>query len=150
MNNVDSINSRKDSQPLIDVSLYLYGNYLDPAQINSMLCVEPTKARAKGEKWHTHTNKEVVTKIGFWELTSQSKSESLSDQIAWIRQRLDSAVCSPSNIPGVEKVEISIFVALGSNGDGALDFNSEFTLEDLVWLSGIGATVSFSIIYTED
>lgn len=150
MNSMNSISSRQDSRPLIDVSLYLYGNQLDPEQINSKLCIEPTKARIKGEKWFTCTNKEVVTKIGFWELTSQSRSESLSDQIAWIRQKLDSAVCSPSNIPGVEKVEISIFVALGSNSDGALDFNSEFTLEDLAWLNRIGATVSFSIAYTED
>ncbi len=115
-----------------------------------MLCIEPSKARVKGEKWYTCTNKEVVTKIGFWELTSRSKAASLSDQIDWIRQRLDTAICSPSNIPGVEKVEISIFLALGSNNEGALDFNSEFTLENLVWLSSIGATVSFSITYTDD
>lgn len=147
---MSSINSQKDKPPLIDVSLYLYGDYLDPKQVNSMLCIEPSKARVKGEKWYTCTNKEVVTKIGFWELTSKSKAASLSDQIDWIRQRLDTAICSPSNIPGVEKVEISIFLALGSNNEGALDFNSEFTLENLVWLSSIGATVSFSITYTDD
>lgn len=150
MSNVNPTNSQKDSQPLVDVALYLYGDYLNPTQITSMLCVEPTKARAKGEKWHTCTDKEVVTKVGFWELTAQTASKSLSDQVGWIRQKLNSATCNPSNIPGVEKVEISIFVALGSDSDGALDYNSELTLQDLVWLSSIGATVSFSITYTED
>ncbi len=147
---MDCINSEKGSQPLVDVALYLYGNSLDPVQVTSMLGAEPSKTRVKGEKWYTCTNKEVVPKIGVWELTAQSKSESLSDQIAWLRQRLNSAVCSPSDISGVEKVEVSIFVALGSNNEGALDYNSELTLEDLAWLNSIGAIVSFSITYTRD
>jgi hypothetical protein len=147
---MDYIDNKKDSLPLIDVALYLYGNLLNPTQVTSMLGAKPSKTRVKGEKWYTSTNKEVVPKIGVWELTAESQSQSLSDKIAWLRQRLDSAVCSPLNISGVEKVEVSIFVALGSNNEGALDYNSELTSKDLAWLSSIGAIVSFSITYTGD
>jgi hypothetical protein len=88
--------------------------------------------------------------VGFWELTARAESTSLSDQILWLRQRLASAKCSPSDIPGVQEVEISIFVALGSDDEGAVDYESQFTAGDLAWLSSIGATVSFSFTYVKD
>jgi hypothetical protein len=147
---MSSIDGLEGSPPLVDVALYLHGHSLDPAQVTSMLGVSPSKARVEGEKWHTCTNKEVVTKIGFWELTARAESTLLSDQILWLRQKLSCAKCYPSDIPGVQQVEISIFVALGSDEDGAVDYESQFTAEDLAWLSSIGATVSFSFTYVKD
>jgi hypothetical protein len=138
------------SPPLIDVALYVRGHSLDPTLVSTTLGVDASKARMKGEKWRTRTDKEVVAKIGFWELTAQTESTSLSDRIGWLRQKLDSAKCSPSGIPGVQEVEISIFVALGSDEEGAVDYESKFTAEDLAWLSSIGATVSFSFTYVKD
>jgi hypothetical protein len=138
------------SPPLIDVVFYVRGHSLDPTLVSATLDVEASKARMKGEKWRTRTDKEVVTKIGFWKLTAQAESTSLSDRIGWLRKKLSSAKCSPSDIPGVEEVEISIFVALGSDKEGAVDYESQFTAEDLTWLSSIGATVSFSFTYVKD
>ncbi|WP_434111119.1 hypothetical protein [Methylocaldum sp. GT1TLB] len=147
MNSRDSLES---SQPLVDVVLYLRGHSLDPALVSATLGVDASKARMTGEKWRTRTDKEVVTKIGFWKLISQTESTSLSDRIGWLRQKLVSAKCSPSDIPGVQEVELSIFVALGSDEEGAVDYESQFTAEDLAWLSSIGATVSFSFTYVKD
>ena len=141
---------RKPSSPLIDVALYVRGHSLDPVQVSARLGVEATKARRKGEKWRTRTDKEVVAKIGFWELTAQVESTSLSDRIEWLRQKLDSVKTSFFDLPGVQEVELSIFVALGSDEDGAVDYESQFTTEDLAWLSGIGAVVSFSLGYATD
>ena len=139
-----------NSQPLIDVALYLRGHSLDPIQVTMMLGVDGSKTRVKGEKSRTSTNKEVVAKIGFWKLVAQADSKSLSDQIKWLRQKLCSAKCSPSAIPGVQEVEISIFVALGSDDEDAVEYESTLSVEDLDWLSSIGTTVSLSFACVKD
>lgn len=147
---MSSTNGLEASLPLVRVVLYLRGYSLDPAQVTLMLGINASKARVKGEKWCTSTNHEVVAKIGLWQLAARAESTSLSDQISWLRQKLGSAKCPPSDIPGVQEVELSIFVALGSDNDGAIDYESQFTAEDLAWLSSIGATVSFSFTYVKD
>jgi hypothetical protein len=146
----NSVENLKISPPLIDVALYVRGHFLNPVLVSTLLGVEASKARMQGQKWRTHTGREVTTKIGFWELTAKTESASLSDQIAWLRQKLNFAKCPPRDIPGAEEVEISIFVALGSDEEGAVDYESQFTAEDLAWLSSIGATVSFSFCYVTD
>jgi hypothetical protein len=135
------------SKPLVDVVLYLRGNFLDPEQVTFVL---GTKTRVKGEKWRTSTNKEVTAKIGLWALDSRAESLSLSDKISWFRAKLSSATCSPLSIPGVEQAEISIFIALGSDDDGDGEYESDLNLEDLQWLSGFGVPVSLKLTYSPD
>lgn len=147
---MSSTDGLEKSPPLVDVTLFLRGDLLDPAQVNSMLGIDGLKTRIRGEKWRTSTNFEVIAKTGLWTLTAQSKSEFLSDHISWFRQKLSSAQCSPSAVPGVCEVEMSIFVALGSNGRGGGDFESKLAVDDLVWLGNIGATLSLSFVYVAE
>jgi hypothetical protein len=148
MNNQDHVS--EVSVPLVDVALYLRGDSLDPVQVTSILGVAASKMRLKGEKWHTSTNKEVTAKTGIWKLTSCAVSTSLADKIYWLRQQFVSAKQLPLDIPGVQEVELSIFVALDSDKDGGADYESEFLKDDTVWLGKIGATVSFSFCYVRD
>ena len=136
-----------ESEPLVDVSLILRGERLDPAQVTSLLGVAGSKMRRKGEKWRTSTNHEVTAKIGLWTLDAKRESMVLHDQVSWLRQQLGSATCSPLRIPGVEMAEIDVFIALGSNDHGGGDYESELTPEDLAWISSLGVPVSFTLTY---
>lgn len=144
---INKLNNAEELSPLVDVVLYLRGHSLDPAQVTAMLGVDGSKTRKRGDRWYTKTHKEVVAKIGLWKLEAQADSRSVSEKIGWLRQKLSSAKCSPVDIPGVQDVEVSVFVALGSNVEGAADYETMFTVEDLAWLSSIGATVSFLVTY---
>ena len=138
------------SPALVDVVLYLRGHSLDPSQVTLMLGTEGSKTRVKGEKWQTSTNTEVVAKIGLWTLDAKADSQSPSDQISWLRDKLSSATCPACSIPGVQEVELSVFIALGSNDRGGGDYEFRLSPEDLTWISGIGATVSFALTYIQE
>ena len=148
MNNIEHVS--KVSMPLVDVALYLRGDSLDPVQVTSILGVTASKMRKKGEKWYTCTNKEVTAKTGIWKLASCADSTSLADKMCWLRQQLATAKQFPLDIRGVQEVELSIFVALDSDKDGAADYESELSKDDTVWLGKIGATVSFSFCCVRD
>jgi hypothetical protein len=82
--------------PLVDVSLFLHGESLDPAQVTLMLGTEGSQTRSKGEKWRTSTGHEVTAKTGLWSLSASRESMSVRDQLSWLRQKLSSATCPPS------------------------------------------------------
>lgn len=136
-----------EPDPLVDVSLILYGESLDPTQVTLMLGTEGSTMRRKGEKWRISTDHEGTAKTGLWTLDANRESMSVHDQLSWLRQRLGSATCPPSRIPGVQNAEISVFIALGSNDRGGGDHEFQLTLEDLSWISNLGATISFSLTY---
>lgn len=138
------------TEPLIDVSLILHGDTLDPAKVTLMLGTQGSKTRSKGEKWRTSTNHEVTAKTGLWALDASRESMSVRDQLSWLRQKLNSATCQPSRIPGVEYADISVFIALGSNDHGGGDHEFQLTLEDLAWISSLGVTISFALTYVRE
>jgi hypothetical protein len=138
------------TKPLIDVSLFLHGESLDPAQVTLMLGTEGSKMRSKGEKWRTSTDHEVTAKIGQWSLEASRESMSVHDQLSWLRHKLSSATCPLSCIPGVQYADISVFIALSSNNHGGCDHEFQLSLEDLAWIKSLGATVSFALTYVRD
>lgn len=53
-----------DQKCLHLISVYLKGDGLDPEDLTVRLGTKPTRAHAKGERWTTPTNGEVVEKTG--------------------------------------------------------------------------------------
>lgn len=138
------------TEPLIDVSLILHGESLDPAKVTLMLGTQGSTTRSKGEKWRTSTNHEVIAKTGLWALDASRELMSVRDQLSWLKQKLSSAICPPSRIPGVQYANLSVFIALGSNDHGGGDHEFQLTLEDLAWISSLGATISFALTYVRE
>jgi hypothetical protein len=137
------------TKPLVDVSLFLHRDSLNPAQVTLMLGTEGSKTRSKGEKWRTSTGHEVTAKTGLWQLSASRESMSVRDQLSWLRQKLSSATCPPSRIPGVQYADIDVFIALGSNDHGGGDHEFQLTLEDLAWISSLGTRISFTLTFTQ-
>ena len=136
-------------EPLVDVSLILRGECLDPEQVTSMLGTAGSKMRKKGDKWRTSTNHEVTAKIGLWALDASRDSISVSDQLSWLRQKLSSATCSPSCVSGVQDAEIYVFIALGEN-DSDGDYSFYLTPDDLAWITSLGTKISFDVACVPD
>jgi len=137
----------ENAAPLIDVVLYLRGDALDPGLVTAMLGTNGSKMLAKGDTWTTSADKEVTARVGLWTLDAEAGSNSLSDQIGWLRNKLGAAKCSLLDIPGVDQAEVSAFIALGSNSQGNGDYSTELSADDLAWLSCTGAALSFQMFH---
>lgn len=136
-----------DSKPLVDVSLILQGEELDPVQVTALLKVNGTKMRRKGEKWRTSNNNEVTSKTGVWALDAYRDSMDLHDQISSLRQQLSNSKCEPLRLPGVQSAVIDMFIAFGSSERVDDNYECQLTSDDLKWISGLGVPVSFTISY---
>lgn len=136
-----------EKNALVDSFLVLRGDQLDPEIVSSLLGVKGSKMRKKGEPWRTSNNHEITPKIGIWTLDANRGSMSLHDQMSSLKKQLESAKCSPLDIPGVDSGELCVFVALGSNDHGGGEYKCELSPDDLVWISGLGVPVSIELTY---
>ena len=131
---------------VVDVVLYLYGTSLDPVTVSANLGVEASKARISGEKWVTSSGKTVTTKTGFWSLETDRKTPSISAQVQTLKEKLKFARDPPSAIPGVDRAELDIFVAMQSS-DEPKRYTSSLTVDDLLWLSSLRISLTFDLAY---
>lgn len=138
------------SKPLVDVSLILKGEELDPMQVTSLLKVKGTKMRKKGQTWRTSTNHEVTAKIGVWTLHANRESMDLHDQIASLKRQLGSVTFEPLQVPGVQFAELDVFIAFGSSAGVDDDYKCQLTPDDLSWILGLKVPVSINISYTPE
>jgi hypothetical protein len=143
-------NSVSKSASLVSVWISIRGDHLNPGEATSLLGTSGTNMRSRGEKWMTPGNQEASAKTGVWTLDPNLDSQSLSDQISYLKDKLSHSKCFPMKIPGVQAAEITVFIALGSNDHGGGDYSGCFSHDDLVWLANLGLPVSFALTYVED
>lgn len=136
-----------NQEPLIDVRLILRGETLDPVHVTTLFGTGASDSRVKGATTHTSSGKDIIFKTGLWALNASSAGLSISDQLRWLKEQLASATVKPADIPGVQAVEISVFVALGSNDRGGGDFEFQLSPQELTWLSNLGVPISFAFAY---
>lgn len=138
------------SSPSVSVWVRLWGERLDPAMVTAVLGVPGTKMAKKGSVSVTSEGKQVVAKTGRWILHSGVESEVLLDHIVWLRNALRHATEPPFRIDGVDMVEVDVFVALGSDGERVRDYQSKLSKDELAWITGLGATLHLTVIYTRN
>jgi len=104
------------------VSLYIYGDGLDPEGITIALGHAPTKAWRKGEtKPSKLPQGGSIAATGLWMLRSESTSSAVPDHIAWLLARIANRSCkSLGELPGVEVAKIDVYLQV--TGSGADNF----------------------------
>lgn len=127
------------------VSLYIYGDHLLPEMISSGLGIAPTRAHQKGALKESKGGKSISMKTGMWELKSELKSLVLSEHITSIFSKLNGSIYLPS-LDGVDAVHLDVYASGMLSGDGYRHLDLELTVEDMLMLSGVGASVRFSIV----
>jgi hypothetical protein len=135
--------------PLIDVVLYVWGDGLDPANISSCLGIEPSKARRKGDKRTSVTQREISAQTGIWTLDT-SKSENLSTHIQELEQKLDDRARQVNAIAGVEGAYVDIYISVSADSNGGGEHNFTLSQQDVNALQKIGLPVEFTLDVVKD
>ena len=106
-------------------SLCLYGDALVPAQITTVLGLDPTDAAPKGERTTSSSGKSRTAPTGRWILESQEQvhSTNLEDHVAWLLDRIEAAGVVPLTLPGVSRASIFCYWA-SATGNGGPSFSA--------------------------
>lgn len=134
---------------LIAVSLYYWGDDLDPDAITNALGIKPTKSAVKGRSETTCTGRNVVRRTGLWCLSSDSLSTSikLDDHIDILVQTLgrQCRLDLLKQFPNVDDACIDIFISdvESTNPDSGCQF--EISPSSTRLLSEIGLPLRFAI-----
>ena len=133
----------KTASYMIDVSIFLRGDELDPKSISNKLGVTPSSSQYANEKRISSSNQEYVTKIGVWELAAESRSFILSDHINELTAKLKSANYL-RHIEGVQEAYVDVFIASDADEDGEGTFEFELSEENIAALAQIGLPIRFT------
>ena len=128
------------------VSLYVYGDGLQPEVISSSLGVVPTRSHRKGELKKSKGDKLVAMKTGMWELRSRRNSLILSEHIADIFSNIEKQAIHLPSLDGVDEVHLDVYASGMLPGDGYRHLDLELAPEDMLLLGNIGASVRLSLV----
>jgi hypothetical protein len=135
------------SKYLLDVSLCLKGEALDPVGLSKLLGVTATTARRKGEKRTIASNKEVTSKGGVWILRVQKDLDvlDLSSVVEELVAKIGNKTASLVGIPGVEHAYVDVFVATKSRDDGGGTCEFELSALNIASVRELGLPVQFTV-----
>lgn len=132
---------------LVDVSIYLYGDNLDPSHVSKILGVDATSSAYKSERrFDPKTGKTYAAqKFGMWELGFGLDSSILSDHIYELASILSLDHVPLLSIDGVEKGEVDIYVStlIDEGGGGNIQF--ELNSENISAIEHFSLPVTFTV-----
>jgi hypothetical protein len=140
----------KPQNPLIEVTIYVWGDALDPANVSSYIGTEPSLSRRKGEKRTTRTHREIAAKTSVWTLTAETEAEDLSAHIQELASKVDTRCSQVNGVAGVEGAYVDIFVAVSADSDGGGKYDFHLSQQDICALQRIGLPVEFMLDVVKD
>jgi hypothetical protein len=135
----------KANNPLIEVTIYVWGNSLDPATVASYLGVEATFSRKQGEKRTSRSLREITAKTGVWAFTATTEAEDLSIHIQELASKIGVRASKVSSLPGVEGAYVDVFVAVSADDDGGGKYGFRLSLRDLSALQEMNLPIEFTL-----
>lgn len=133
---------------LIVVSLYFWGDGLDPDAITKALGIVPTQSASKGQERKTCTGATVINHTGLWCFSTDSLSASsmLDDHVDVLMQILPKEnVFLLNRFSGVDDACVDVFISDIELNDANSGCEFEVSPSRLEFLSQIGLPVRFSI-----
>ena len=111
-----------DEKEIVDVSLLVWGDSLDPEHVSMALNTRPTRSHLKGEEKQLKSGNNRIMKSGYWELDTEKvvESSSLMDRTNYLIEILKSSKKEIKMIAGCEGAAISF--TLGASSDGSIEF----------------------------
>ena len=134
----------------LEVTIYLRGDDLDPAQASQLLKLEPSKSQRKSEERLTSTNRKVIAKTGLWALAAKSKSEDLSVLIDELTSKIGSRAPTLFEIPGVQEMFLDIFVAIDADPEDGATCEFQLSVECLHSLKSLGLETRFTVAFVRN
>lgn len=128
------------------LTVYLKGDSLDPNELTALLCVEATKFHAKGRRWITSSQKEVVEKTGLWTLTMQGgEDDALSTLVSRMKVALGRGGAPLNRLPGVQTAYLDVLALVDADEDGGGTCEFSLDMQSIEDLNSIGLPVQFTI-----
>lgn len=143
-------NEMNKASALIEVTIYIWGDTLDPVAISSHLGLEPSFSRRKGEKRTTKTRREITAKTSLWTLTAETEAEALSDHIQELASKVASRIAKITGIAGVEGAYVDIFVSVRADKAGGGKYEFRLSEQDIQVLHKIGLPIEFTLDVVKD
>jgi hypothetical protein len=125
----------------VDVSIYLYGDALDPLEISSRLGLVPSKSRRKGEQ--LSPKRPALAKTGIWCVRSKADADVI-DLPAAIQALLGKLGPEPpmlTALPGVEHGHLDVFVIRNTDHTGGGTSEFELSAQNIEALKALGLDV---------
>ncbi len=135
----------KNIDLVIEVSLYLRGDNLDPNIVSKKLGITPTTSHVKGGKRITSTNREYVAKIGLWAISVDSESRELSDHVSLLVSKIKVDGTLMRSIEGVQEAYIDVFIAKDADEDGGGTFEFEMSQENISALGRLNLPIRYEV-----
>ena len=134
----------------IHVTVYVWGDALAPAEISSILGVDPSLARRKGETRLIRTKQTITSQTGVWALDIKVNSTELSAHIAEVESLIGNRARRLHEAVGVEGAYLDIYVALTLMESSGGKFSLRLVEEDVHTLHRIGLPLELSIDIVSD
>jgi hypothetical protein len=138
------------TKKLIDLSIFLRGDALDPELVSSELLLSPSSSQKKGEIRKSSSGNQYITQIGVWELAATCNSESLSEHVEELTSKVTKTGSELLAIEGVEEAYADLFIGVETDeeGDGTCEF--QLTEANLAALAKLGLPVRFTVSFTKE
>lgn len=94
----------------VSVSLRIWGQDVDPAEISALLRCEPTEAARTGDTLTRSNGRTRLVSKGFWHLSSDREATNLADQIESLLSKLTSDVAVWQSL--TERFDVDLFCGL--------------------------------------
>jgi hypothetical protein len=126
------------------VSLYIYGDDLDPVQIAKQIGASFDLSRKKGEKRELSSGRVVTQKTGVLSRYFETNSNEIARGVSELIREFDN-IDRLDYLENVEEVKLDIFCAVNSSEIDGGDFKFVLTREVLDRISTLGASLSVTL-----
>lgn len=132
---------------IIQVSMCLKGDQLDPNRITQLLGLIPSDTKVKGQKDVTSTKKVVTAKTGLWRFSTydELKSTVFAEHLEFLRSRFASRWKDIAKLPNVQEAYVDVFIAINEEKDNKNTAYFGLTAANLSDLQQLGLPMRFEV-----
>lgn len=132
------------------VTIYLYGDDLDPAYVSEQLGVVATRSHSKGKRV-TSTNREFFSRTGMWSLEASATSNILADHVDELMDKIKLRGEAIQKIKDVEQTKLDVYIDKYRKEDALMKtYELELSERDILSLSTLGLPVCFTLAVIDD
>lgn len=132
---------------LIAVTLYLWGDRLDPQTVTEHLQLTASESHYKGQQDTTTTGKVVTKRTGMWSLSTGDDlpNASLDDHIKRLESKLKNSEMRLSTLYGLDDACIDVFLTGNRTDETGDAVCFELSAASLQFLNSVQLPLRFSV-----
>ncbi|WP_108813219.1 DUF4279 domain-containing protein [Loktanella sp. Alg231-35] len=134
----------EEAEVFMQVSINLFGDFLNPQLVDDALGVAATKSWRKGDKF-TGRGSEIIRKTGLWSYRMRRNTKDLTVLVDDFFGKLPMRTDLRKAIPNVEAVRISIFVSSRLDDRNSSSRSLNFSAEQIQIMARSGVELAVDV-----